>query len=144
MRVHTGYTLDGGLIQMTLFNFFSLVVAAGSTKLAQPTISPNHWLTTAYATQPIWPCQTTLHTTQVIESSGPCLNIKTAFQCISISIMKIGWSWDCLIFILENPVLLWWCLYIETPAVDGKYTKVWWRCCPIYPHAAHTIMDNRH
>ena len=51
---------------------------------------------------------------QLIWRSGTCLNIKTVFTGIGISIIKIRWSWDRLIFIMGTPILVRWCLYIET------------------------------
>ena len=52
-----------------------------------------------------------LHTT-----TGPCFNIKIIWAGIGIHIIKIKWSWDCLIFIMEIPTLTKWHLYIAMAA----------------------------
>ena len=44
---------------------------------------------------------------------GPCLNIKTVFPGMGISIWKIRWLRDYLVFIMGIPLLLRWNLYIE-------------------------------
>ena len=36
----------------------------------------------------------------ISQLTGPCLNIKTVFLGMRISIIKIRWWWDCLIFIM--------------------------------------------
>ena len=54
-------------------------------------------------------------------SSGPHLNIKTVFTGMLISIIKIRWSWDCLLFMMGMPILVRQRLYIETAP--------WWFLC---------------
>ena len=44
---------------------------------------------------------------------GPCFNIKTIFFRYGISIRKIGWLWDHLIFVMGITTLIWWLYYIE-------------------------------
>ena len=53
---------------------------------------------------------------------GPCLNIKTVFSCVEISIMPIRLLWDCLIFIMGITILVRQCLYIEKPP-GGRLNK---------------------
>ena len=50
---------------------------------------------------------------------GPHLNIKTIFPGMETIIIKIRWSWECLIFIMGIPILIRLHLYIET-GPDGK------------------------
>ena len=45
---------------------------------------------------------------------GPRFHIKTVFSDTGISIIKVTWLWDCLIFIIGTPILVRWYLYIET------------------------------
>ena len=49
-----------------------------------------------------------------LSSTWSCLNIKTIFPDMGISIIKIRQSWDCLIFIMGAPILVRRHLYIET------------------------------
>ena len=46
---------------------------------------------------------------------GPRFNIKTAFPGMEISIMKLIWSWDRLIFIMGIPLLVRQCLCTQRP-----------------------------
>ena len=45
---------------------------------------------------------------------APGLRLKMVFPCMVISITKIKQSWDCLIFIMGNPIPAWWHFYIES------------------------------
>ena len=46
--------------------------------------------------------------------SGLCFNIKTVFWYMEILIIKIRWSWDHIIFIMEIPIFVRQHRYIET------------------------------
>ena len=48
-------------------------------------------------------------------NTGSCLNIKTVFPDMGISVIKIRWSQDHLIFIMGISILVRQHLYIETP-----------------------------
>ena len=50
---------------------------------------------------------------ELCKKAGPRLNKKTVFPVISISIIKIRWSWDCVTFMMGIPIQIRH-LYIET------------------------------
>ena len=45
---------------------------------------------------------------------GPVLILWLSFPGMGILVLKIRWSWDCLIFNMGIPIRVWWPLYIET------------------------------
>ena len=55
-----------------------------------------------------------IHTVSIGPRAGPHLNVKTVFQGMMISIIKIRRSWDGLIFIMGISILIIWHLYIDT------------------------------
>ena len=62
---------------------------------------------------------------------GPCLNIKTIFQGISLSTTKIRWSWESLIFMMRISTLVRQHLNIETAPLfifRSQYPHYWWHC----------------
>ena len=61
----------------------------------------------------------------LLQSPGPCLNVKTIFPGMGIPMLKIRWLWDHLIFNMGIPILVRWHLFIETAPRSSANIAGW-------------------
>ena len=73
--------------------------------------------------------------------AGPCLNIKTVFPGMGISMLKIRQSWDCLIFNMIIPILGW-TVFILRQTPDQYCLQVWYAMIHMRTEAKHLILQS--